>query len=565
MTSTSENRMHEALSALFRPYACSDGPGVVVGIAQHGERLYRKAFGMASLEHARALTTATRLRIGSVSKHFTCLAVLLLCEDGLLDADAGIGTYVPELSRAGSAPTLRQLMSHRGGQRCALDLALLTQGLAIPPRGATLAAQIRQRDENFRPGERMMYSNGGYHLLSLAIERASGMPFDAFLQARIFTPMGMHQTASIDSDMTVVPGIASFHLPDGNDGYLRGIFPSREILGEGSIVSTVDDMLRWTAHMHGDKTIGTDATWAQMLEMPVFSSGQRSHYALGLKQTNYRGVELTHHSGGVIGGTSHMVFCATHGLDVVLLSNGALDGPIDLAHRIVDIVLADVLSGDGPPIPVRASAHAARLGCYRSLDSDAVYALEDRDGALTLGGWLCAGKPLPLYPIEGSPTNDVAIEAGSDGAFSVHWGTRNAPDDLDHLRIAHCGHAETFQRLAEPPLMTADLAAAVCGIYESHDANARATIEPDPADRNALMLRMQGSAGGCDYRLTPIAENVFGMAPIAPLGFIDGIVTLSHGPSQPMTTGFRIDTQRSRRIAFTRAVGSWARYPDPCI
>ena len=113
--------------------------------------------------------------------------------------------------------------------------------------------------------------------------------------------------------------------------------------------------------------------------------------------------------------------------------------------------------------------------------------------------------------------------------------------------------------------MTADLAAAVCGIYESHDANARATIEPDPADRNALMLRMQGSAGGCDYRLTPIAENVFGMAPIAPLGFIDGIVTLSHGPSQPMTTGFRIDTQRSRRIAFTRAVGSWARYPDPCI
>ncbi|MBN4678983.1 hypothetical protein HUS71_26650, partial [Pandoraea nosoerga] len=112
------------------------------------------------------------------------------------------------------------------------------------------------------------------------------------------------------------------------------------------------------------------------------------------------------------------------------LSNGALDAPIDLAHRIVDIVLADVLSGDGPPIPVRASAHAARLGCYRSLDSDAVYALEDRDGALTLGGWLCAGKPLPLYPIEGSPTNDVAIEAGSDGAFSVHWGTRNAPDDL---------------------------------------------------------------------------------------------------------------------------------------
>ena len=558
--------MYEALSALLRPYACTDGPGVVVGIAQHGERLYRQAFGMASLEHARALTTATRLRIGSVSKHFACLAVLLLCEEGLLDADAGIGTYLPELSPAGGAPTLRQLMSHRGGQRCALDLALLTQGLAIPPRGTTLAAQTRQRDENFRPGERMMYSNGGYHVLSLAIERVSGMPFAAFLDARIFAPMGMHQTASIDSDMAVVPGIASFHAPDGKGGYQRGIFPSREILGEGSIVSTVDDMLRWTAHLHGEeKTIGTDATWAQMLEMPVFSSGQRSNYALGLKQTNYRGVELTHHSGGVIGGTSHMLFSAEHGLDVVVLSNGALSAPIDLAHRIVDVVLADVLSGDGPPLPARASAHVARLGFYRSLDSDAVYALEDRDGALALGGWLCAGKPLPLYPIEGSPTNDVAIEAGSDGAFSVHWGTHNAPDDLDHLRIAHCGHAETFERIAESPLMTAEIAAAVCGIYESHDANARAIIEPDPADHHALMLRMQGSAGGCDYRLTPIVDNVFGMAPIAPLGFIDGIVTLSHDPSRQETTSFRIDTQRSRRVAFTRSVGSSPRYPDPCV
>ena len=557
--------MYEALSALFRPYARSDGPGVVVGIAQHGELFYRKAFGMASLEHARALTTATRLRIGSVSKHFTCLAALLLCEEGLLDADAGIGTYIPELSRAGGAPTLRQLMSHRGGQRCALDLALLTQGLAIPPRGATLAAQIRQRDENFHPGERMMYSNGGYHLLSLAIERASGMPFDAFLDARIFTPMGMHETASIDNDMAVVPGIASFHVPDGEGGYLRGIFPSREILGEGGIVSTVDDMLRWTAHMHGEKIVGTDATWAQMLEMPVFSSGQGSNYALGLKQTIYRGVQLTHHSGGVIGGTSHMLFSATHGLDVVLLSNGAVDTPIDLAHRIVDIVLATVLSGDGPPIPARASAHAARLGCYRSLESNAVYALEDHDGALALGGWLCAGKPLPLYPIEGSPTNDVAIEAGSDGTFSVHWGMHNAPDDIDHLRIAHCGHAETFERVAEAPPMTAEIAAEMCGIYESHDANARAVIEHDPADHSTLILRMQGAAGGCDYRLTPIADHVFGMAPIAPLAFIDGIVTLSQDPSQQVTPGFRIDTQRSRRVTFMRAVGNRPRYPEPCL
>jgi hypothetical protein len=141
----------------------------------------------------------------------------------------------------------------------------------------------------------------------------------------------------------------------------------------------------------------------------------------------------------------------------------------------------------------------------------------------------------------------------------------NAPDDIDHLRIAHCGHAETFERVAEVPPMTAEIAAEMCGIYESHDANARAVIEHDPADHSTLILRMQGAAGGCDYRLTPIADHVFGMAPIAPLAFIDGIVTLSQDPSQPPTPSFRIDTQRSRGVTFTRAVGNWTRYPEPCL
>ncbi|MBR8167912.1 beta-lactamase family protein [Burkholderia cenocepacia] len=537
------------LDALFMPYHRADAPGLIAGIVHRGQLLYRRGFGMASLEHGIANTPATRMRIGSVSKHFTCLAVLLLCERGALDADAPIGAYLPELPPAAGLPTLRQLMSHRGGQRCALDLALLTQGLAMSPHGALLASQQRQRDENFPPGERMMYSNGGYHLLSLAVERASGMPFDAFLATQIFHPMLMRDTACVPNDMTIGHGIATMHVPDGAGGFRRGIFPSWDVLGEGSIVSTVDDMLRWTAHLRcSNKIVGSDDTWRQMLALPVFSSGQRSPYSLGLTQSLYRGVELIHHSGGVVGGTCQMLLSVAHGLDVVLLSNGALDAPFELSKRVVDIVLADAPGSDGPPVAACAAKHAARLGSYRSPSTGAVYALEDHEGALVLTGLLCPKPSMTLYDSANGP-NDVQVEASGDGTLALRWGSSCTPSDLSRLRIVHCGHVDTFERLGEAPAPTPHLVAAMSGTFASHDANARAIVRPDDA---AAVLRMHGAAGHCDYRLTPLAHDVFGLVPVDPMGIMTGIVTLTRDATSANITGFRVDTARTRRLAFTR-------------
>ncbi|MBN3769855.1 serine hydrolase domain-containing protein [Burkholderia sp. Se-20378] len=548
MTSDSSSTTAQ-LDALFAPYRRTDAPGLIAGIVHRGQLLYRRSFGMASLEHGIANTPATRMRIGSVSKHVTCLAVLLLCERGALDADAPIGTYLPELPPAAGRPTLRQLMSHRGGQRCALDLALLTQGLAMSPQGAFLASQQRQRDENFPPGERMMYSNGGYHLLSLAVERASGMPFEAFLATHLFAPLRMHDTECVRSDMTIERGIATMHVPDGMGGYRRGIFPTWELLGEGSIVSTVDDMLRWTAHLRcSDKIVGNADTWRQMLALPVFSSGLRSQYSLGLTQSSYRGAELMHHSGGVVGGTCQMLVSAAHGLDIVLLSNGALGAPLELSKRVVDIVLAGELRGDGPPAAARAADHAARLGSYRSPSTGAVYALEDQEGALVLAGPLCPRRSMTLYDST-DELNDVELEASGDGLLALRWGSPCTPDDLSSLRIVHCGHVETFARLGEAPAMTPHLATAMSGTFASHDAHAHAIIR---LDDETLVLRLRGAMSHCDYRLTPLAYDAFELVPVDPVDIMTGIVTLMRDATRADITGFRVDTPRTRRLAFTR-------------
>lgn len=142
-----------ALDDIFKPYNVSDAPGLVVGIAQHGRVLYRKGFGLASIEHAVANTPATRMRIASTTKHFTCLAALLLAEEGKLDLDAPATRYLPELPTPRGVPTLRQFMTHTSGVRCYVDLLLMATGLQVHGPGTMLALQARQTDANFAPGE----------------------------------------------------------------------------------------------------------------------------------------------------------------------------------------------------------------------------------------------------------------------------------------------------------------------------------------------------------------------------------------------------------------------------
>src|SRR5580704_16938121 len=327
-TGTPAKTVAEQLDALFAPWNRTDEPGLVVGVVKDGATIYRRGFGMASLESGAANTPQTRMRIGSTSKHFTCLLALLLAEDGKLDMDAPIRIYVPELTGPGGDPTLRQLVQHRGGSRCYLDLGFVGHGMSVPPRGAALAAQVRQSGRNFAPGTAMIYNNGGYHLVSIAIERVGGAPFEEQLKARLYDVVGMPDTASIPSDHDITPGIAAMHTPGRGGRWRRGLFPSEEVRGEGAIVSTIDDMLRWMAHLRSRRLFGSAATWSALTELPVYADGSLGVYALGLIINDYRGLRTVQHSGGVMGGTCQMLALPNDGLDVIILANGGRDANV---------------------------------------------------------------------------------------------------------------------------------------------------------------------------------------------------------------------------------------------
>ncbi len=544
-----------ALDALFHDFKRGDAPGLVVGVAQHGRTLYRRSFGLASIEHGVANTPVSRMRIGSTSKQFTCLAALLLAEDGALEIDASVRRYLPELPVLTPAePTLRQLMTHTSGLRCHLDLGFISDGMAIKPRGAGWATQLRQREANFAPGTNMIYCNSGYQLLSRVIEQRAGMPFEDFLAQRIFAPLGMVDTRSVPSDFELHPGVATLHVAT-TKGWRRGIFPSEELRGEGAMISTVDDMLRWLAHLRRP-TLGSPASWQQMLAPTMLDNGLVNPYALGLMRHHYRGVEVIHHPGGVTGGASQMLTVPGEALDVIVISNGAKASPRELANRIVDIMLGeDRLAA--PERQADSDRFAPMQGRrYLGRRSGLVFGFAQAPGN-KLGLCLMNGPPMALR--DQGPQLALPFEEMAIGPFVLETSqlaTEGVAPPLLELREA--GRVETFDLLPEIPPVLAEAGAALPGRYLSPDLAAEAAIH---WRGEQLLLQIHGAHGGNLIALKAFSSEVFGCDEIDPSSLQPRSAVLRVERHGDRITGFRIDTPRTRHLWFARLANNIPTHP----
>ena len=524
------------LDALFAPWNRTDEPGLVVGVVKDGTLLYRRAFGMASLEHGVANTPTTRMRIGSITKHFTGLLALLLAEDGKFDLDVPIRTYIPELTGPGGDPTARQLLQHRGGSRCYLDLGFIGHGLSLPPLGFPLKAQARQSGRNFAPGEAMIYNNGGYHLVSIALERRGGAPFEDQLKARLFDPVGMPDTAAVPTDHDVTPGVATFHMPRRGGRWRRGLVWTDELRGEGSIISTVDDMLRWMAHLRRRDRLGSPSTWAQLTERPKYADGGVGAYALGLGIGKYRGLNIVQHSGGVAGGTAQMLLLPDDGLDVFLIANGARDANVvGLSWQVVDIVLADHVGPETPKVP--AADYKPWLGDWWSPETKMVYSLLDQEGSLALGTAMSGvGGPL-----ERTADGRLIEAATSLGEVEV------TPGPGEALTIRFGPGASEYERLSAAPADVAAFASAAVGTYFSHDADATATIA---AEGDVLTIRTSDGLGALTAPLIPLSASVAYSKPASLLAQFR--TTISLDVENGRASGFQLCTPRTRGLEFRR-------------
>ena len=505
MNAPAKSAITQNLDELFKPWNRSDAPGVVVAVAHKGKLIYRRGFGLSSVEQGTANTPLTRMRIGSTSKHFASVSALLLAEEGKLEIDAPLCKALPELTGILGEPTLRELMRHTSGLRDPQDLCniLLHKTYSvIQPVGSGLEVAQRFTSNNYPRGERMIYCNQGYYMLSLAVERASGLSFAEFLRQRIFVPMGMHDTCLHPSDMDMLPGIAALHVPKPDGSWRRGIYPSEDLLGSGGMVSTVDDMLTWIANLRGaNRKLGSDNLWQQMLERPRYSSGALGDYCLGLTREQHRGVEIIHHAGAVLGGTCQMLTVPEHELDVSLMYN-RMDGPAPgTALKIVNAVLEDVLA-PAPPAP-RSEGREHLLACWYSPQSHRLirplkHMVPGQEPVLAMfvhemmGGLIVEhdGRWIMTSPAHGT----IEFTLPADGA---------TPDQLE---ISDSGHRETYMRLPDAVPTTAELAAELVGRYRFAELGVEMQVKLDAGE---LWLDLQPASGRSRMKLQPLGMDVF--------------------------------------------------------
>lgn len=518
-----------ALDRMFEPFARCDAPGLIVGIAGKDGFTYRRGFGLADAQQGAANTATTRMRIASITKQFTCLALMLLAEDGKLDIDAPVGRYLPELAAPLAAATPRQLMTHTSGYRCTLEMGTIANGTAPQPRDWQPRALARQTTLQFLSGEEQLYCNGSYAALTDVIERQSGQGYAAFLRERIFLPLGMFDSEVVEDDRTLVPGMASAHVRNGS-GWQRPPVDS-DMRGDGGMVSSIDDMLRWLAHLRGAKLVGSEATWRALLEPCRLTRGFATTYAMGIKRHDYRGVEVIQHSGGLFGLNAQIMTVPAHGIDIAILVNGAPASATRLAYAALDLVMGERFA---QPAPVRARStdHADLMGRNFSLPSGLLLSFADAGGALGL-------SQMHMMPAPVISEDDTSLFVAFEeiGFGPLVWRKEDLAafraDPAQGLPVTIAGESHCLETLPPP---TGEIAS---GTYASPELDARAVIS---IEDGVPVLRMKG-----DYS----AERQFSIEPLSPRHW--GLV--SHDGEERYAieiddSGFWLNTHRARRIRF---------------
>ena len=398
MTTLDLLRLRRGLRGLLAPCDQPASPGATLGVLRDGVLLAHESAGLASLELGVPIGAETCFRIASVSKQFTCAAILLLAREGRLNPADDIRRHLPELPAFGATVTLAHCMQNSSGLRDMLELMRLGGvGLGEPVTAADLLAAVgRQACLNFAPGSRFLYSNTGFMLLGLVLERVSGQPLATFLRQRLFTPAGMTRTRHTPSLAEPVPGLASAYLPDAAGGFRRAQhgFP---LGGEGGLVSCVEDLALWTAWLGRHPWLD-----AALQAQAPFPDGSLNPYAHGVEVRPWRGLRTVSHGGLWPGFKTCFLRVPAKQLAVVAIANHAGVDAHHLAHQALELALAgDAALAPAPALPAGLAALAGRWVA--------------EDGAVNLD-FSVAADGTPMVNQHGVP---FALEAAPGGLLAA--------------------------------------------------------------------------------------------------------------------------------------------------
>ena len=496
MTTASFSRLNRAVDALPRAFP---GPGGAVAVLRDGEVLVRHAWGFANAERRIAFTPKTLFRICSITKQFTCAALLDAFPDpSVLDGD--VAARLPNLTQP--APSALHLAHNQSGLRDYWAVAMLHGSPVEAPFGEAEAARIiaQTRSLQFAPGTRNSYVNQNFRILSDILADRAGRSFAELLRDRVFAPAGM-ESALLAADTRA--------LPDGTEGYegsqATGFRAAENRIlwtGDAGLGASLDDMIAWERQIDRTRDDPT-ALYSRLSASVSFADGAPASYGFGLGRGAAFGRALSGHGGALRGWRSHRAYAPSDRISVVVMFNHLSDAA-DAAME----VLAAALNEDRPP-RVSALPAPAWLGAYIEPETGLSVRVEAAPQGRVSLRYGHRAEPLDLNEDGTAGDDDVRLRSGEDGL----WMDRRSEN-----------HSSLLRPQAGPP--TPDNA----GRYRCEELDAELTV----ADAGgALYGAFSGFLGqGRMEQLIPIASDLWALpCPRA----------LDHTPPGDWTLAFRRD------------------------
>jgi len=345
-----QNPTATQIDAIFAEFDHPGSVGCAVGVARNGEFLYQKGYGYANLDWDVPITPSKVFYMGSVSKQFTAAAIALLAHEGKLDLDDDVREYLPEMPRRSPPVTIRQVVHHMSGVPD-MYRVMGRNGLSTWDRFSRdeALALLAPQELDFAPGERYSYSNGGYFLLSMIVERASGKSLREYTTERIFQPLGMRDTHFHDDPVHIVKRRAMGYMPRGAGGqgvegdYYQSYQGNFALPGAGGLYSTVEDLLQWERNFSNSR-LGGPGFMELMHTKGVLNSGAELDYAFAIRQGEHRGLTTWGHSGSYMGFKTSYVRYPEQDFSVWVLCNMGEIVPADYGRQVAELFLEGAMS-----------------------------------------------------------------------------------------------------------------------------------------------------------------------------------------------------------------------------
>jgi len=525
--------------SVFRRFDRTDSPGCVVGVYQDGQLRYGRGYGMASLELGVPLTTRTVLDVGSISKQFTALAVLLLVQEGRLSLEDPLRKHFPEMPAYADGVTWRRALSQTSGLR---DLWTLWGQTGRTFAGDTIDALrviTRSAEPNYVPGERYLYTNSGWILAAQLVYRLTGQTLAQFAESRLFAPLGMRDTRYFGDRSAVIPNLATPYSPRGDGFRVSRNTYDGAIVGAGGVHTTIEDFGRWLdnydqATVGGRDVITIMTTPTTLNDGTPAKSGATQAYAVGLNAGTLRGLPVVSHGGSWQGFRAHFLRFPAERTAVATFCNHSGAGPDSLARHVAAIYLGDRMQADSaalwraalaaePAVSQDIATLRTRTGVWRNVARGEVRRTRLSGDTLSL----IADARTRMVPLGAD-----RYRAGADAELRFERGA----DGGERMFVRTSGDTMTFTR-ADTVVLSAAKRAEYVGEYRNDEIE---TTQRWAVERDTLVLYANERRQGV---LEPTYAD----------GFLRGSAVIEvQRDGRGRIVGYTVQSGRVRNLRFTR-------------